>query len=342
MPVLAANNLTLLDHAKRRDPSGKTAKIAEVLSQTNEMFEDAVFKHGNRPNGNEVVVRTGYPDVYWRAYNQGIPSSKSRTAVTMEPVALLEARSEVDARLARLEDDEAAFRASEATAFIEAMGQEGQKQLLYGDTLLNSKVPMGLTPRYSAQGGVGTAANVINAGDPGTPTGNTSMWLIGWGEETIFCHYPKGSMAGIEHKDLGEYTKQADGLNHQVLGDLFNLNFGLSVRDWRYAVRIANINVAALLALSGAQALTDFRMLLKCMSRALSRIPNRRMCRTLKFYCHPQIWSLMNIMAMEKQVNTLAIKESLNEFGQMDSWTTFQGVPIGRVDQLALDELYVP
>ena len=30
----------------------------------------------NEPTSHQVTVRTGLPAVYWRAYNQGVPSSK--------------------------------------------------------------------------------------------------------------------------------------------------------------------------------------------------------------------------------------------------------------------------
>ena len=62
------NNLTLADWAKRLDPNGTVPIIAELLSQTNEVLEDAVFKEGNLPNrrarshsyrsSNRVLART--------------------------------------------------------------------------------------------------------------------------------------------------------------------------------------------------------------------------------------------------------------------------------------------
>ena len=96
MATLSATNLTLADWAKRTDPNGNVPIIAELLSQTNEILEDAVFKEGNLPTGERVVIRTGLPTVYWRALNQGIPNSKSTSAQVDEACGMLEARSEVD------------------------------------------------------------------------------------------------------------------------------------------------------------------------------------------------------------------------------------------------------
>ena len=85
MATLSTSNLTLADWAKRSDPDGRVPIVAELLSQSNEILEDCVFKEGNLPTGERVVIRTGLPSVYWRALNQGIPNSKSTTAQVLAP-----------------------------------------------------------------------------------------------------------------------------------------------------------------------------------------------------------------------------------------------------------------
>ena len=57
MSTLAANVLTLADHAKRLDPDGKTSAIVELLSQTNEILLDMLFMEGNLPTGHRTTVR---------------------------------------------------------------------------------------------------------------------------------------------------------------------------------------------------------------------------------------------------------------------------------------------
>ena len=125
------NDRELADWAKRTDPDGRVPIVAELLSQSNEVLEDCVFKEGNLPTGERVVVRTGLPAVYWRALNQGIPSSKSTTAQVDEAAGILEARSEVDKDLAMLNGNTAQFRLSEDTAFLEAMNQTQATTLFY-------------------------------------------------------------------------------------------------------------------------------------------------------------------------------------------------------------------
>src|SRR4051812_34313530 len=120
MAVLSTGALTLADWAKRLDPDGSVPAVAEMLSQTNEILSDAVFKEGNLPTGHRVTVRTGLPTVYWRALNAGVPTSKSTTAQVDENLGMLEARSHVDVRVANLNGNSAAFRLSEDSAFLEA------------------------------------------------------------------------------------------------------------------------------------------------------------------------------------------------------------------------------
>ena len=59
MATLGANVLTLSDWAKRLDPMGKVAMIAELLSETNEILQDMQFKEGNLSVGERTTVRTG-------------------------------------------------------------------------------------------------------------------------------------------------------------------------------------------------------------------------------------------------------------------------------------------
>ena len=191
MSTLTATNLTLVDWAKRQDPDGNIPIIAELLSTTNEILTDAVFKEGNLPTGERVVIRTGLPAVYWRALNQGIPSSKSTTAQVDEACGMLEARSEVDKDLIELNGNAAAFRLSEDSAFLEAMNQEQASKLFYGNPATDPKQFLGLAPRYSLTS-AGNGTNVLSAGGADA-TSNTSIYLVVWGDQTVYCPFPKGS-----------------------------------------------------------------------------------------------------------------------------------------------------
>ena len=338
MATLSNGSLTLADWAKRIDPDGRIPVVAELLSQSNEILEDCIFKEGNLPTGERVVIRTGLPTVYWRALNQGIPNSKSTTAQVDEACGILEARSEIDKDLAMLNGNTAQFRLSEDQAFLEAMNQTQATTLFYGNPGVDPKQFLGLAPRYSSLSG-GNAQNILSAGASGSD--NTSVFLVVWGDNTVYCPFPKGSKAGLIHEDLGEQTVyNSDGTRMQALATRYQWKNGLVVKDWRYVVRICNIDVSELLAQSGTQAASASTALIKLMARALYRIPNMAMGRAA-FYMNRTVHSGLSIAALDKSQYVLKINEGLSQFGVPYSWLSFLGVPLRRVDSLLNTEAVV-
>lgn len=333
MATLASGALTLADWAKRLDPDGKVPVVAELLSQSNEILEDAVFMEGNLPTGHRVIIRTGLPTVYWRSINQGVPTSKSTTVQVDESVGMLEAYARVDKDLAELNGNTSAFRLSEDTAFLEAMNQAQAGTMLYGNPATDPRQYLGLGPRFGTISGAGNAQNIIDAG--GVSSNNTSIYLVVWGENTVFCTFPKGSKAGLIHEDQGVLTVYDSNNNpYQAYQTHYQWKNGLVVKDWRYVVRICNINTANLVAESGAADI------IKLMSRALDRIPNFGMGRAA-FYMNRTVYSMLRIQALNKSQNAIAVQNGLNQFGTPQSWTTFEGVPLRRVDQLLNTEARV-
>lgn len=340
MAALSATNLTLLDWAKRVDPDGSVPVIANILSQTNEILTDCVFVEGNLPTGHRVVIQTGLPTVYWRSLNQGIAPSKGTTAQVDEGIGMLEARSEVDMDLAMLNGNTSAFRLSEAQAFLEAMAQELATTMIYGNTGTDPEQFLGLAPRYSDLS-AGNAQNIIDNG--GTGSDNASIWLVVWGDQTVFCPFPKGSAAGIRHEDLGRqtvYEAGGAGLRMEAFVDRFQVKQGLVVKDWRYAVRIANIDVSDMGTLVGEQAPTAFTNIIHRMTQALARIPNINRGRPV-FYMNRTIFTGLMRLGLEKSNNAVTVEPALGQFGTIHNMMSFLGVPVRRVDALTNAEAQV-
>ena len=339
MSTLTATNLTLVDWAKRQDPDGNIPIIAELLSTTNEILTDAVFKEGNLPTGERVVIRTGLPAVYWRALNQGIPSSKSTTAQVDEACGMLEARSEVDKDLIELNGNAAAFRLSEDSAFLEAMNQEQASKLFYGNPATDPKQFLGLAPRYSSTT-AGNGTNVLSAGGANA-TSNTSIYLVVWGDQTVYCPFPKGSKAGLIHSDLGQQTVyNSDGTRLEAMATLYQWKNGLVVKDWRYVVRICNIDTNALAALSGTQAITAATNIIDVMNTALDKIPNLGFGRPV-FYMNRTVYGGLRRMARSMSSGVLEVEKGLTQFGTPTNWMTYLGVPIRRCDAILNTESVV-
>jgi len=332
MAILSTGALTLADWAKRQDPNGTVAKVGELLSQKNEVLQDAVFMEGNLPTGHRSHIRTGLPTVYWRSINAGVPSSKSTTAQVDDSCGILEAYSRVDKDLALLNGNTAAFRLSEDTAFLESMNQTQAGTMFYGNPASDARQYLGLSARYGSLS-AGNAQNILDAG--GTLTANTSIWLVVWGENGVFCPFPKGSEAGLLHKDDGELTVyDTNGNPYKALQSQYQWKNGLVVKDWRQAVRIANIDTAVFSGISGTQAVTAVATnILHMMTRALDRVYDLTDGRAA-FYMNRSTYSLLRRIAMEKSVAALALQTGLDQFGTSRNWASFEGVPLRRVDQI--------
>ncbi len=324
MPTIGTPALTLVDWAKRIDPNGAVAKIVELLNETNEILDDMIWLEGNLPTGHRTSVRTGLPSVTWRKLNYGVQPSKSLTAQVDDTCGMLEAYAEVDKSLADLNGNTAEFRLSEDRAHIESMNQEFADILMYGDTDATPEKFLGLAPRYF-DAVTGETNNVILAGGSGSDL--SSIWLVVWGPNTVHGIFPKGSKAGITSQDLGEVTlldSATPAGRYQGYRTHYKWDCGLVVRDWRYIVRLANIETAIATTGFTTNSLASVNLLIK----ALNKVPSLRMGRPV-FYCNKTLKTQFDILASNKS-NSFYMKE--NPFGQMV--TNFLGVPIKKVDAI--------
>jgi hypothetical protein len=335
MATVGGSNATLLDVAKRMDPDGRISAIAELLSQENEILMDMPWFEGNLPTGHVTTVRTGLPAVAWRKLNAGVPASKSTTAQITETCGMLEAFGQVDKDLAELNGNTAAFRLSENMGFMESLNQTMASTMFYGDTAVYPERFLGLAPRYTT-GVTATAANGQNIISAGGSANLTSIWLVGWGPNSVHGIYPKGSVAGLRHEDLGlETVQDAAGNNFRAYQDHYQWKCGMALRDWRYVVRIANIDVTALEAgTTGTPADPDLLML---MVRSLERIQSVTGV-TPAFYANRTVRSFLRQQAIRgTQQSTL----TYDELGGRPM-VSFSGVPVRRVDAILSTETAVP
>jgi hypothetical protein len=340
-----SGKVTLLDWAQSLDPDGNTADVAELLTQTNEILIDMPFIEGNLPTGHKSTVRTGIPLGVWRQMYQGVPASKSTRAQVEDSCGMLETRSEVDRDLAELNGNTSMFRMSEAEAFVEGMNQTMAQTLIYGNTVTNPERFMGLAPRFSAISGAANAQNVIDAG--GTGVINTSVWLVVWGPNTVTGIFPKGSKAGIFHEDLGLIDAFDDNHNRfRAYADHWQWKCGIAVRDWRYIVRICNIDTTDLATQATTQANTAATLLIKLMARAMARIPFVGKGRAV-FYANRTVKEMLAIQALDKSQNVLAVAAGIQQFGTVapgsvgNGVLTYLGIPVRTVDQILSTEARV-
>jgi hypothetical protein len=339
MALLSSTALTMADWAKRMDDESKTAAIVELLSQSNEILDDMLIVEGNLPTGHKTTVRTGLPTASWRLLNYGVQKSKSTTAQVIDSCGNLEAFSDIDKDLADLNGNTAEFRLSETRAFLEAMSQQMAQTLVYGNLAVNPERFQGLSPRYNTvnTATAQTAANVIDMG--GTGSTNTSLWIVCWGADTAHGIFPKGKITGLQHTDMGEWpvTDANNGL-YMAYRDRYKWELGFSLRDWRYVVRLCNIDVTLLNSVNAAN-------LINGIVRGLRRLPTGATrynpvttsdastisgpMGRVAIYCNRVVSTYLDLQAMNKS-------NVLLDMMQFDGKpvTAFRGIPVRTVDAI--------
>lgn len=289
--ALSTANPTLLDVAKRTDQSGRITPVVEAMQQRNGFLQSMVWKTGNLDTGHQVAARNALPSVAWVRYNEGVSPSKSTVDTYQETTGILEGLSSIDERVAQLNGNQAAFRASEDDAFLAAMANTLESAFFYESTKTNPERILGLAPRL----GLTTAAygsQILKGG--GAASDNTSIWLLGWGDRTLYGISPRGTGTGLEMKDMG--LQRTLDSNNKVIYKYetrFRWRAGLCVEDYRYVVRICNIPMSTL-----SKDFSTGADLINLMIRAFYMIYDPKSVR-LAWYCNRTMASFLHQQAQK-------------------------------------------
>jgi hypothetical protein len=200
--------------------------------------------------------------------------------------------------------------------------------MFYANHNTDPEQPHGLSPRYNDLSG-DRADQIINC--EGSGSDNTSIWLITWGPKTCSLLYPKGSQAGLQHKDLGEQTiTDSNGLKHQAYVTNFTWDIGLSLIDPRYVIRVCNIDVSELT--DDAATGTDLvrKMMAAFTARPTKAVSMSRagMAKTF-WYCNKTIFEYLWSQSREK--SNVVLQQNMVEGEPV---LTFAGAPIHVCDAL--------
>lgn len=332
MATIGNTYLNLADLYKQQDGKGQVVSdIIEILAQTNTILEDMMTVEANDGTKHLTTIRTGLPSGTWRRLYQGVQPSKSTNKQVHDTTGMLEAWSEVDSKLVDLSRNPGQFRLNESQAFLEGMANQMATTIFYGNTDTDPEQFMGLAPRFnslSAENG----SQIIDAG--GTGADNTSVWFVTWGDRTCHGLFPSGTQAGLSRKDLGEETKEnTDGSLYRVMREQFTWDIGLSVRDWRYMVRVANIDVSLMAA--GSVALYDF-MRNAYYQLQTRRVPNGR----LAIYCNRDVLEALDALAHNQGASDNFTRLRPMEIEGKEVMT-YRGIPIREVDALINTEAQI-
>lgn len=313
---------SLIDFFKNHEGGMVTATIIEQLTQINPILAEMIVRECNQGAAHLTTIRSGLPNATWRELYQGVQPSKATNKQVTDATGMLEAWSEVDAKLVDLAGSGAGqFRLNEAQAFLQAMSNEMASTVFYGSA---ANEFTGLAPRFNdlnAENG----SQIIDAG--GTGADNTSIWMVVWGENTCHGLYPKGSQAGLGREDKGKTTKeQGDGTLYDVYREKFTWDMGLTVRDWRYVSRVANIDVSEMQAGN-----VD---LYKFLRKAFYALYQRRVAGgNAAIYCNTDVMEALDALATNNGNADNFVRLTPREI-QGEEVLTYRGIPIRECDAL--------
>lgn len=324
---------TMLDIAKRLDPSGKIADIVEVLQESNAIIQDAPSYESNATMGNRVTLRSSLPTIGFTRINEGIKPTKSTTKQVVDSMGILGGRSEVDLKQKIALGGEAnfnAYRLSEDDAFLEKFGQVAAYNVLYGNEASDSTAFTGFMARLGAL----SNATVVSGGS--SDTDNCSILCIDWHER--YCHliHPQGTQIGLQSRDLGEQSVEdgiTTGAKFQAMVQAYDWALGLTVKSPKHIGRIANIEVSALATVSGMN-YAGPNLTHKVIDLLGKMDPQGAGTRVL--YMPSVVLSAFQKLALDKSNVNLGTGEWAGQ-----PVTTFQGIPMRRVDQMLLNEQLV-
>lgn len=264
MSTLGSTYYNLADYYRSLGPDGSiTADLIEILMQLTPVVADAVTIEANKGTSHLHSVRDTLPAVTWGRLYKGIPQSKSGRSQVEDRTGFVEGLSTIDKRLLDIAGPKAnAVRLSEAKGFIEALCQAMEQTVFYGDEITTPEKFKGLAARYNSL----SNPNVVDGGGSGAD--NTSIYMVTWSEDLTAMLTPQGIPAGLHREDKGEQRITDASGAYYVLEELFRWYGGLVVKDPRYNVRIANIDVSN--ALAGSVDLYDL------LRKAYYRLQARR------------------------------------------------------------------
>lgn len=294
------NLATMHDMAARIGANGDkaTQKVVELQSKTDALWSVLPFKACNDGTKETVIIRKALPEIAWRMINKGVKPTKSATAQASYSCGGVEAYADVDERAMKLNKNSNTWRLSENYAHQEAMSQKMATTFFYGDEKVNPAGFTGLSAfYYSKQQDKVYSDQIIDCG--GTGNNLTSLWIMTFADDTLYGIHPETIPAGYQYKDLGEVElKDEEGGILYGYRSKYNWDMGLALRDPRYVVRMANIDVAQI----------DNSSFIRKMIEGYNQIHNVDHGRTV-IMCNRQVQTYLSILASEKANVNLRIDE---------------------------------
>jgi len=232
---------TLLDLLKGHDPDGNTAKIINTLWSHGDMIKDAKWFEANDFTSHQVTQSLTEPAGEFGIINTGVGYVAAKTKQIKEDLAMLEAYSRIDERLLRRMRDPEQFRSQRNMMIIKGMTKTFNSTILYEDKAVDPEKINGFLARFPTLAALTAAPSGKTAGGS-SASAVTSIYVIRWGVDGVYCVYPRGGRNAIIEEDLGRQLVQDSATTaFTAVVSHFGINFGLCIADPRSFQRICNI-----------------------------------------------------------------------------------------------------
>ncbi|ENC6709928.1 hypothetical protein ABKY54_004538 [Vibrio harveyi] len=309
--ALKGNGLpNIIDVMEATDPDGTMPEVAMLLAEENPILLHLPFFEANEAMSHTEMVQVSLPNSEVRLFNRGVKTSHGKTTKIKDGIAMFEQRATVDVEIANLNGNSSKWRMMQNKMHLERMSQDVSDQVFYGNEHSADDNTSGVATRYNSLSGE-LGKYVIDAG--GKSGALTSIYVIVWGEDTVNCRYPKGQGKQLlSDEDNGKVTiDQGGGRRLDVYESVYKSKIGLSVRDHRYIIRIANIPVAQL-DKKGTN--IDLWDLINSAQHKIKKIrPGKTfayMSRTAFAYLDKQSLNKENVRLTQKEVDGTLLEES--------------------------------
>jgi len=248
----------LVDLAQR-EHNERVLPLINVLGKRLDIIGDASWQECNDGTSFKGVRTSTEPSGQYRAYDEGILPRAGTATPYEEPTCMLDGISKTDVKKIQHRSNPLALLAQYTAQYLAGMAKNFVAAIFEGDRSVDGKRINGINVRSNYDNTSSSYVYDNAGGNASITTNKTSMYLIGWGNDSkISLIYPQNDAPGafslenptvaglgIRVRDLGEILVAADVGTGDFLAFVswLEAHFGLCIHDPRYLRRVVNISV---------------------------------------------------------------------------------------------------
>ncbi len=325
-----AGIVTLAELVKAQH-NGKVLRIVETLSKKTPLYQDMHWRVGNATTGHVISRRRALASGTWRGLNEGVEPTKSKEETLTEECGLFEVRSEVDAVFMQLNGGDE-YRAKKDMSIVsQVFPQEAETGFCYHSKKTSPKKFTGIIPRLDALTGLAigqsqvVASQVSASGDD-----QMSALLIGHGPDKVYGIVPQMCPSGIQHVDMGQQDlTDGNGNKYEGRVSIFRQWMGLCVEDYRYVVRVCNLDKSAMVRTG--------KLIIQSLVDGFHQLHDPRDCNPV-WYMGRYLYRFLHHQVLDSAIGASIAQIDIEDGRPL---MRFMGVPVRMTDALHTAETIV-